>query len=107
MMRVTGRNLGNCLFADALFKYLYAAPDMVLDSDYYRRGKSGQPLSADEINERYDCYVIPAANWLSEESREMLASWVPLLRGLKIPVVLAGIGGFFMPPVRSPRSFAR
>lgn len=91
-MAIMGDNTGNLLFADAIFKYLYTARRQQLDSDGYRFATEDPAMSADAINDQYDCVVIPAANWLSGYFRHRLPAMTAKIRQLKIPCVVIGLG---------------
>ena len=91
-MRVLERNLiggnaGNLLFLQATWKIL-SAPGVEITAD--RLGSN--PGTADEINERYDAYVIPLANAFRWTYESTLIQMTQLVRRLKIPVVILGVG---------------
>ncbi len=51
-----------------------------------------EPRDADRINERYDAYVIPLANAFRLGYRPVLDRMTQLIRRLRIPVVIMGVG---------------
>jgi hypothetical protein len=89
-LHALGRNTGNILFSEAVFRLLKGA----------RRGSFA--LTASELEGR-DCVVIAAANWLN--SFEDLSWLADRLERTRLPVVLIGIGaqaslGFELPELR-------
>ncbi len=91
-MRVLQRNLiggnaGNLLFLQATWKIL-GAPGVEITADRLELS----PGTADEINERYDAYVIPLANAFRLSYESNLIQMTQLVRRLKIPVVILGVG---------------
>ena len=91
-MLAFGKNAGNLLFVDAVFKYLYVSPNVEMKSDGYRLTTSALDMSVEALNEQYDCLVIPAANWLSGYYYKMLPLYAAKIRKLKIPCVVVGLG---------------
>lgn len=82
-----GGNSGNLLFLQATWKILGApgveiAPDRLV----------AKPSAADEINERYDVYVIPLANAFRPSFEANLIQMSQLIKRLRIPVVILGVG---------------
>ncbi|MDQ1324114.1 MAG: hypothetical protein QG587_1450, partial [Chloroflexota bacterium] len=51
-----------------------------------------EPDAADEINERFDAYVIPLANAFRLQYQAALVRTTELVRRLRIPVVVLGVG---------------
>ena len=91
-MEVFGTNSGNLLFADAVFKYLYATALNDIASDGYRFPTMDPDMDPDVLNERFDCVVIPAANWLARYYQAKLPQYAAKIRKLKIPCVVIGLG---------------
>ena len=80
-------NSGNLLFLQAVWKILGGggaeiAPDRLRTN----------PRAADEINERYDAYVIPLADAFRLSYESTLVEMTELMRRLRIPVVILGVG---------------
>jgi hypothetical protein len=80
-------NSGNLVFIEAAWKLL-SVPGAQLTPDRLRH----DPSRADEINERFDVYVIPLANAFRLSFARNLASITELVRRLRIPVVVLGVG---------------
>jgi hypothetical protein len=80
-------NAGNLLFMAASYKLL-ATPDVEVVADRLRV----DPRRADEINERYDAYVIPLANAFRPRFEANLVRLTRLIERLRIPVVILGVG---------------
>ena len=80
-------NAGNLVFLDAAWKLL-SAPGVEITPD----GLAVGPGDADLINERYDAYVIPLANAFRNSYEPALAKMTQLVRRLRIPVVVLGVG---------------
>src|SRR5699024_5258954 len=62
--------------------------DTVITPDYYKIDHT----KADEINEKYDCYVIPLADAFRKDFVPSLRKYTKLIKKLKIPVVVIGVG---------------
>jgi Polysaccharide pyruvyl transferase len=82
-----GSNSGNLVFLAAMQRIL-SAPDVSIDVDRFRI----QPGAAAAINERYDAYVIPLANAFRLSYEPHLRRMTELIRQLRIPVIIAGVG---------------
>ena len=80
-------NAGNLVFLDAAWKLL-SAPGVEITAG----PPGGRPGDADRINERYDVYVIALANAFRNSYEPALARMTQLLRRLRIPVVVLGVG---------------
>jgi hypothetical protein len=80
-------NAGNLVFLDAAWKLL-SAPGVEITADRLAVG----PADADRINERYDVYVIALANAFRNSYEPALSRMTQLLRRLRIPVVVLGVG---------------
>jgi hypothetical protein len=98
-------NSGNLVFMDAAHKIL-SAPGVEVVAD----GLAIATSRAGEINERYDAYVIPLANAFRRSYELQLVRMTQLIRKLRIPVVILGVGaeanlqGSFEPLGRMERS---
>jgi len=82
-----GMNSGNLLFLQAVWKIL-GADGVDLAPDRFKT----DPRAADEINERYDAYVIPLANAFRLSYESTLVEMTKLIKRLRIPVVILGVG---------------
>lgn len=80
-------NSGNFLFAQSVYKSLYR-PEAQIDLDRY----NPDLFSADDINEKYDALVLPLANAFRPQFEDVLRQYTALIRGLKIPCVVVGVG---------------
>ncbi|MDR4316393.1 polysaccharide pyruvyl transferase family protein [Niallia circulans] len=82
-----GGNIGNLIYQYSVFRTLMTK-DTIITPDYYTYG----PDRADEINENYDCYIIPLADAFRNEFIPSLRRYTKLINKLKIPVVVIGVG---------------
>jgi hypothetical protein len=82
-----GHNSGNLVFLETAYKILDTR-DAEITPDRFAAYKMG----ADEINERFDVYVIPLANAFRPTFVASLERLTKVLEGLKIPVVVLGAG---------------
>lgn len=82
-----GGNVGNLVYAYSIFRTLMTE-DTTITPDYYNY----EPSRADEINEKYDCYVIPLADAFRKEFIPSLRKYTKLIKKLKIPVIVIGVG---------------
>src|SRR5690242_1193156 len=82
-----GDNAGNLVFRHAAQRILATADTSVVPD----RGIP-PPARADEINERYDAYVLPLANAFRPSYEASLVRLTALIRRLRIPVVVLGVG---------------
>lgn len=86
-------NTGNLLFQDAVYRTL-VGPDteLVVDSLGSERRGIGQTY-IDRINDEFDLVVLPLANSFREDFLAPLDRLSTVVEGLRIPVVVTGIGG--------------
>ncbi len=80
-------NAGNLIFSTAAYKVLATANTRVAVDGFI-----ADPGSADAINERYDAYVVPLANAFRISFEANLIRMTSLIRRLRIPVVVLGVG---------------
>ena len=80
-------NSGNLVFIHTAWKLL-SAPGVEISPDRL----VVRPDDADEINERFDAYVIPLANAFRLQYHDALVRTTELVRRLRIPVVVLGVG---------------
>jgi len=84
---VTGTNVGNMLFQQAVVKSL-SLPDYELAANGY-----GLKVDdADHINDACDVLVLPLANQFRPNFGERLLAMAETIRRLKVPVVVVGVG---------------
>ncbi|MBD9373987.1 polysaccharide pyruvyl transferase family protein [Rhizobium sp. ARZ01] len=81
-------NSGNLLFAQSVFKSL-SVPNVEIDVAGYKPPDSAM---ADEISEKYDFFVLPFANAFRGSFEKQLKSYTALIKKLKIPCVVIGVG---------------
>jgi hypothetical protein len=84
---ILANNTGNLVFLQASYRLL-ATPGVRITPD----GMRIRPADADRINEEHDVYVLPFANAFRPQYRGRLERWTKLIRRLRIPVVVLGIG---------------
>ena len=82
-----GSNAGNLVFLQATWKIL-GVPGARITADRLLM----QPGRAGDVNERYDIYVIPLANAFRLSFEPQLIQMTQLIRRLRIPVVVLGVG---------------
>lgn len=84
-----GGNCGNLVFAYSIYRTLMTEGTEI-DSTYYRLDYSDYEI--DKINEEYDLFVMPLADGFREGFEEKLQAHTRLVRHLKIPVIVIGVG---------------
>ncbi|MDZ5471873.1 polysaccharide pyruvyl transferase family protein [Bacillus sp. 31A1R] len=82
-----GGNVGNLIYQFSVFRTLMTN-DTNITPDYY----DYDPKFADEINEKYDAYIIPLADAFRKEFVPSLRKYTQLIKKLKIPVIVIGVG---------------
>ena len=80
-------NAGNLIFSVAAHGILDTAGTTITSDRFVI-----DPNDADRINERYDAYVIPLANAFRVTYESNLIRLTQLIRRLRIPVVILGVG---------------
>ncbi|BCN28853.1 polysaccharide pyruvyl transferase family protein [Anaeromicropila herbilytica] len=97
-----GGNVGNLIYAYSIFRTL-TTPDTILEPNYYKI----DPNSSNEINEKYDAFVIPLADAFREDFIPELRKYTKLINKLSIPVYVIGVGlkAPFEPKISSGFSF--
>jgi len=80
-------NSGNVLFAHSVFKALYTQHNVIEVDEY-----DPDFRTPDEINERYDAFVLPMANAFRPQFLPQLERYTALIRRLKIPCIVVGVG---------------
>lgn len=74
-----GKNLGNMLFTNAVWNQISG-----------EKTRINFEFDPDEVNEKYDAVILPAANWLAPQLD--FSKFSHSFAGLKIPVVMIGLG---------------
>jgi hypothetical protein len=82
-----GENAGNLIFSTAAQRILETR-ETTVTADRFKV----DPGDAARINERYDAYVIPLANAFRLTFAPTLVRMTALIRQLRIPVVILGVG---------------
>jgi hypothetical protein len=82
-------NIGNLLFQNSVFR-TFMDKGVQIDPDFYNFDSSAE--RAYEINTTYDCYLLPLANYFRESYIPYLRKQTELIRQLKIPVIVIGVG---------------
>jgi hypothetical protein len=82
-----GENAGNLVFSHAAHKILRTATAEITSTQF-----RVNPREADEINERYDVFVVPLANAFRRSYAHRLVAMTQLIERLRIPVVVFGVG---------------
>lgn len=84
-----GSNVGNLIYAYSVYRTLLTE-DTNIVPDYYSTDYSTK--RAQEINENYDCYIIPLADAFRPTFIPLLRNYTKLIKKLTIPVVVIGVG---------------
>ena len=85
-------NTGNLLFQDAVYRTL-VTPDTELTVDSLASERRGvNQAYIDRINDEFDLVVLPLANAFREDFLTPLERLAGVVEGLKVPVVVTGIG---------------
>ncbi|AZV49451.1 polysaccharide pyruvyl transferase family protein [Bacillus halotolerans] len=82
-----GGNVGNLVYAYSVFRTLMTE-ETTITPDYYRIN----PADAEQINKKYDMYIIPLADAFREDFVPSLRKYTQLIKKLTIPVVVIGVG---------------
>lgn len=83
-----GDNVGNLIYAYSIFKTLMTDSVEKITPNYYKslQGK------AEEINEKYDAFVIPLADAFRADFMPEMRKMTALIKELKIPCIIIGVG---------------
>lgn len=82
-------NIGNLLFQSSIFR-TFIDKGIQVDPDFYNLDSSER--RAKEINDKYDYYLLPLANYFRESYIPYLRKLTNLIKQLTIPVVVIGVG---------------
>jgi hypothetical protein len=92
-------NAGNLVYTEAVYRLL-ATPDVEVVSDSLSTERAGVTKAhIDRINAEFDAFVLPMANSLRIGFAPSRARLTEVIRQLKIPVVVVGIGAQLSPKV--------
>lgn len=86
MNNTIGNNIGNMLFPFSMYRAL------TMDDTFIQNYNAMDPKDADEINEKYDCFVIPLANAFRASFMKTLRNMTALIQKLTIPCVVVSAG---------------
>lgn len=83
-----GDNVGNLIYAYSVFKTLMTDSVNQITPNYYKslQGK------AEEINEKYDAFIIPLADAFRADFMPEMRKMTKLIKELTIPCVIVGVG---------------
>ncbi len=83
-----GDNVGNLIYAYSIYKTLMTDSVDNITPNYYKslQGK------AEEINEKYDAFIIPLADAFRADFMPEMRNMTALIKQLKIPCVIVGVG---------------
>ncbi|MEU5717465.1 polysaccharide pyruvyl transferase family protein [Streptomyces sp. NPDC020403] len=84
---VFATNAGNLIFSDAAHKILTTPR-----AEVFSNGIRAIPSAAERINEEYDVFVVPLANAFRPTFERPLKRITQLIKKLRIPVVVLGVG---------------
>ncbi|NBJ68824.1 MULTISPECIES: polysaccharide pyruvyl transferase family protein [Clostridia] len=82
-----GGNVGNLIYQYSIFRTLMTE-ETTVTPNYYKV----LPEDADEINDKYDGLIIPFADAFREGFASALRKYTKLIKKLRIPVVVIGVG---------------
>ncbi len=82
-----GTNVGNLLYVYGILRTI-TKEDTTITANYYTVDEN----KADEINEKYDCFIIPLADAFREEFTGELRALTRLVKKLRIPCFIIGAG---------------
>lgn len=85
-------NPGDMVYAAGMMNVLRTGEDDAFIPTGYGSYNGGLPLELDEINETCDACVLPFADHLRDDRRDLLNRYAALVEKLKIPVVVPCIG---------------
>ncbi|WP_439442755.1 polysaccharide pyruvyl transferase family protein [Listeria aquatica] len=83
----TGFNNGNLAYQYSIYRTLWQE-----ETELVPDGLSTDPSRAARYNEEYDVYIIPLADAFREDFRPQLRNYTALIKQLKIPVIITGVG---------------
>lgn len=83
-----GSNVGNIVYAYSIYRGLMTAPDVELVPTKYLVSR----LNVEEINEEFDSFVIPLADFIRQDRMKEIKAMTRLINQLKIPCHIVGIG---------------
>ncbi|MDQ0796411.1 hypothetical protein QFZ58_004899 [Streptomyces sp. B1I3] len=84
---VFATNAGNLIFSDAAHKLLTTPR-----AEVFSNGIRADPSAAERINEEFDVFVVPLANAFRPTFERPLKRMTQLIKKLRIPVVVLGVG---------------
>ena len=90
-----GDNIGNLVYLYSIFRALMTDDDVEIVPTNYLVSR----LDVDEINENYDCFVIPLADALRNSFVDEMKRMTALINKLTIPCYVVGIG------IRAPHDY--
>jgi len=86
-----GSNTGNLLFHSSVVRALMTDRDVEFETVFVSVANSLDETAA-RVNEECDCFVMPLANAFRGDYMEKLTTLTQLVRRLKIPCVVVGVG---------------
>ena len=84
-----GGNVGNMLFAYSVMRTLMREDSKI---DTIKTLKEFSDEEVEKINSEYDCFVLPLANAFRKQFIRELEYLISLIKRLKIPVYVIGVG---------------
>lgn len=82
-----GGNVGNLVYAYGVFRTLMTEGTTITPNYYVNH-----PDHADEMNERYDCFILPLADAFRSDFVPEMRKLTQFIKKLKIPVIIIGAG---------------
>ena len=83
-----GNNVGNIVYAYSIYRGLMTTPNVELVPTRYQVRR----LDPDRINDEYDSFVIPLADYIRRDRVDEIKAMTSLINALKIPCTIIGIG---------------
>lgn len=85
---VLGSNVGNFLYLHGVLRALTLDEDTILQANYYNTNR----IRPEEVNEKYDYFIIPLADAFRENFQDELNELTAFVKKLTIPCVVTGVG---------------
>ena len=89
---IFGSNAGNLLFSEGVIRALSTPTTTILPDSFTLENSPNPKLMAQSVNDGFDKLILPLANAFRQEWIGKLRRLTKLIRNLKIPVVITGVG---------------
>lgn len=85
-------NVGNHLYTQAVHKTLMAPDTEIISNSTLSETRKATAEDCARVNDEFDAFVVPLANAFRPHFRGRMKRLTTFIRGLKIPVVVIGVG---------------